>query len=376
MLASGAAAIERAWRAGAPAGGVGEFDLIARLDRWSRAGQVRAGQVRAGHVRAGRVSAGRGPGRRGEVVAGIGDDAALLRAPAGWDLVLTCDAQIEGQHFERRWLTPRELGARAAEVNLSDLAAMGALPVAALVSLGVPPDLPLPALRGIYRGLARALAAQGAVIAGGNVSAAEQLILDLTLAGRVERGRALRRSGARPGDLVCVTGHPGRAAAALAGLERPAGGPAAPLPPALRAALVAPRARVAVGRFLVENRLATAAVDQSDGLGGDLARLCEASGAGIVIDAAALPVHRSVRAAARRRGVDPLAWVTGPSDDYELLFTVPRRKIDLALALPPAFGVPVALVGVVVAGRPRVRIWRDGALAPVAAGWDHLRPGR
>ncbi len=211
--------IERAWRTGPRVAALGEFELIARIRRWVNAGHPRRARDSIAGVAAAGTAARRARASEAEIVAAIGDDAALLRPPRGWDLMLTCDAQVEGRHFRREWMSPRQAGARAAEVNLSDIAAMGGVPMAALVSLGVPPDLTLPAVRGIYAGLRHALDAHGARVIGGNVTGAGQLILDITLVGRVESGRALLRSGARAGDIVFVTGAPGRAAAGLAALR-------------------------------------------------------------------------------------------------------------------------------------------------------------
>jgi thiamine-monophosphate kinase len=344
--------------------GRGEFELIARIRRWVEAEHARDARGSSAGVAA--------AGTASEIVAAIGDDAALLRPPRGWDLVLTCDAQVEGRHFRREWMTPRQMGARAAEVNLSDIAAMGGVPIAALVSLGVPRDLTLPALRGIYAGLRRALGAHGAQVIGGNVTCARQLFVDVTLVGRVESGRALLRAGARPGDVVFVTGAPGRAAAGLAALRAGSAKGCA----ALQRCHTAPRARVAVGRFLVENSIASAAIDVSDGVGGDLAHICEASGVAIVLDETALPVDRGLARLARACGCDPIDWVTGPSDDYELLFTTRRARVDLALAMGASLGLPVTPIGRVLEGKPEVRLRRrTGALEKVAGGWDHLRGG-
>jgi thiamine-monophosphate kinase len=385
-IARGARGCEPLWAAGTRASELGEFALIAQLGRWAEAEASRAGVPRAGGRRdAGRARSRRDAGaarrsRRGirseprsEILRGIGDDAALLGLPRGWDLIATCDAQIDGHHFRRRWMSPREVGARAAEINLSDIAAMGGVPVAALISLGITRDVTREALRGLYVGLARALAAHGAIIAGGNVSASAELFIDVTLLGRIERGRALCRDGARPGDYVFVTGYPGRAATGLAALERGL----LPARSALRRAYAAPRARVAAGRFLVENAIASAAIDLSDGLGGDLRHICEASGVAVTLEEGLLPLDPAVKRMARALRLDPLACVTGASDDYELIFTAPRRKIDLALAMQTALGLRVTPIGRVTSGRPAVRLRRlSGRMTPVAAGWDHLVTGR
>lgn len=148
-------------------------------------------------------------------------------------------------------------------------------------------------------------------------------------------------------------------------------------PAALRRSHTAPRARVAAGRFLVENSIASAAIDVSDGVGGDLTHICEASGVAIVLEETALPVDRVLARFARAGGDDPIDWVTGPSDDYELLFTTRRARVDLALAMGASLGLRVTPIGRVVEGEPGVRLrCRNGMLEPVAGGWDHLRSRR
>ncbi len=365
------------WTTGPRVGDVGEFAVIARLRDWIARPAAR-GEAPSARAAAGRTVLQVGPG----------DDAAVLRPDARHDLVWTCDIQIEGRHFLPDWMSPAEVGARAAEINLSDIAAMGAEPVAALVSLGLPAGLGLGALEEIYRGLDGALRRWGALIAGGNITKSARLLLDITLLGRVERGRALLRSSARPGDVVFATGRPGRSAAALA--MRAAGGAARPAPgslPAevqarLRAAHVAPQARIAAGRYLVENRIAAAAIDQSDGLAGDLLRICEESRVGIVLEESLLPVDPDLERLGAALGIDPLVWVLGASDDYELLCTVPPAAADRVFAIPAALQVPVTAIGRVAAGSPQVAIRTSaGATRALGGGWDHFaddargRPG-
>ena len=235
MMASGGAIDPQAWQGEPAVGEIGEFGLIERfrkrLEGISDKGRrgVPGRQEEPPDQARGRDlpeprDAGPSPARPGggppvaRGFSGIGDDAAILSPEPGWDLLLTCDTLIEGRHFQRQWLAPHEVGARAAAVNLSDIAAMGGLPVGALLSLGLPPTLPAPALESIFDGLVDGLAAHDARLLGGNISAAAELVVDVTLIGRVEQGTALRRDGARPGDVLFVTGSPGRAGAALAGL--------------------------------------------------------------------------------------------------------------------------------------------------------------
>jgi thiamine-monophosphate kinase len=361
-----------AWTDGPRIAELGEFGLIARIRKRT------AGATPTPTVSRTVSSLRLGPG----------DDAALLSVPRGWDLVLTCDIQLEGHHFLRRSMSPREVGARAATVNLSDVAAMGGVPAAALVSLGLPLDLPVRAVDELCDGLMEVLARHGATLAGGNITAAGSLIVDVTLIGQVEEGKALRRSGARIGDTVFVTGWPGRAAAALATLDADEalwarlaadlGVPeAASLRERFRLHHAAPEARVAVGRFLVENQAASAAIDVSDGLGGDSRHLAEESGVRIVLEETFLPVDPDLAALAALLEVDPLRWVVGASDDYEMLFAAPRDRADLVLAMGTVLGAPVTPIGRVTEGAPGAMLQRrDGTRIELEAGWDHLSPDR
>lgn len=352
--------IARFWNRGRSVREVGEFGLISRLR-----GQLAAGATHSAYLRL-----------------ALGDDAAILRPPAGWDLLLTCDIMIEGRHFRRDWLTPAEAGIRAAVVNLSDIAAMGGLPIAALVSLGIPPAMTLESIEALYTGLAEALAAEGASIAGGNVSAAADLIIDLTLIGRVEEDAALRRSGARDGDLVFLTGFPGRSAAALtllgdADLSWPRLAADCQLPEVtlrerVRGWLASPRARIAAGRHLVENRIASAAIDQSDGVAGDLRHICEESGVGIEIEATHLPIEPLLAKLADASGGDLFEWLLGPSDDYELLFTTAAEKADLVFAMSTALEIPITPIGRVTRGSEVALRGTGSQRITLGDGWDHL----
>src|SRR5580765_8570337 len=276
------------------------------------------------------------------VIVGPGDDAAVLRVRDGRDLVATTDTFVEGRHFRRDVLTSAEAGARLAAANLSDLAAMAAEPRWALLSLVVPPAWTHAECLLLERACARALAADGAAIVGGNLASAEgPFSATLTLLGEVERGAAWTRAGAAPGDVLAVTGAPGSAAAFLALAlwgNPPARSRAAH---ELAERVVAPPSRVRFARTLARTGGVHAAIDISDGLAADLGHACDASGVGVRVLEAGLPADAALQAAARalsalagqERGPLPAgeaALLTrlrlGASDDYELLLMIDPAK--------------------------------------------------
>lgn len=290
------------------------------------------------------------------MVLGIGDDAALLEAPAGW-LVATCDALLAGRHFAPED-DPADVGWKALAVNLSDLAAMGARPRHALLALNLP-EADGEWLERFLDGFLAIAHEHGVALVGGNLARGD-LSITVTLLGEVAAGRALRRDGGRAGDRLWVTGALGAAAAALASLrrgERP--------PPDWRARLDRPVPRVSAGLALAG--LAHAAIDLSDGLLADLDRLCTASGTGAEIDLSALPFAPGLEALGDD---DRLAFALGGGEDYELLLALPPG-LDPRPQL--ADSLPITAIGTLTA-EPGIRL-RDarGALRPVGAmGFDHF----
>lgn len=261
------------------------------------------------------------------VQVGIGDDAAVVEAPRNRLEVVTTDAIIDGVHFDLRCTPPDAIGHRALAVNLSDLAAMGASPRMALLSLMLPPALPLVVFDGLIDGVSALAAAHRVSVVGGNLASTPgPLTLDVVAIGVVKPRGALLRSGARAGDDVYLTGTVGGAAAGLAMVTAQS----APSDEACRARYLRPTPRVRVGELLGRNRAATSCIDLSDGLADALARIAEASGVGITVNADAIPVEPGARAWSEAHGRDPLSacWA---GDDYELLFTAsPRRRGRLA----------------------------------------------
>lgn len=318
---------------------------------------------------------------RPDVELGVGDDAALLAPSPGKLLVATCDAQVEGRHFVRGIATAEDIGHKALAVNLSDIAAMGARPRWALVSLLLPPELDVPILDGIYAGLRLLADAHGVAIVGGNVSSTSgPLVIDVTLLGTVTRDKALRRDGGRPGDVVLVTGSLGAAAAGLLALV--AAPRQASLPPDVlehaRQALVAPQPRAREGLALGQSGLVTAMLDISDGLASDLGHICERSGVGALLDAASVPIDAAAGIIANAYGREPLALALAGGEDYELLFTVSPEHIQAAIAAVEEVGGTAQVIGRLTTPGTGIQLQRsDGTIQNLEPeGWDHLRRTR
>ena len=308
---------------------------------------------------------------------GIGDDGAVLDALA--HPIITTDALIENVHFRRDWTTARALGRKAMAVNLSDLAAMGARPVAAFVSLALPPDCELAWVQTLYAGMEEWAARHEFTIAGGDTTRAPLVMISLTLVGELmteAAGRPVLRSGARVGDAVCVTGTLGDSAAGLTLLQNPrvcAGAEFAgaeflvqrhldPTPrlDAMRALLSAGGAR----RDAIH-----AALDLSDGLAGDAAHIARASGVDLDIEAGQLPISPPCRALAQVLNRSPLEWALSGGEDYELCVCVAPAMVE---ALRAASQVSLTPIGRVVEGTGQVRVWENGRARAKSAAWTHF----
>ena len=297
------------------------------------------------------------PCRRADVLLGPGDDAALLRPPADMDLVQTVDTSLEGVHFPAG-LAPADVGWRGLAVNLSDLAAMGAEPAWGLLSLALP-QVDEAWLDGFATGVAELAGAVGLDLVGGD-TVRGPLAVTFALTGFVPPGRALRRTGACPGDGVWVTGPLGGGAAGLAAWQRGARADAA--------SFLRPRPRLAEGRAL--RGLASAAIDISDGLVQDLGHLLRAGGVGAVLEVERLPLDPGAAAAGTEAG---LRMALGGGDDYQLCFTVPAaREAELA-AVSAAWAEPPVRIGAIRAA-PGLELQRAGRpMSLPGGGWDPFR---
>ncbi len=304
------------------------------------------------------------------VLLGVGDDAAVLSPSPGKVLVATTDALIDGVHFDRRVFSAPAVGHKALAVNLSDIAAMGARARWLLCSLVLPEGLGRRWLSAAARGMATLCREQGVSLVGGNISSGPRIELHLTLLGEVKPTDLLRRSGARPGDAVWVSGSLGDAALGLAQLR--ARGTPPSRPNLLQQRQLRPTARTALGRALGERHLASACIDVSDGLALDLRRLAEASGVGARIVLDRLPRSRAAVTALARHE-DPWAAPVGGGEDYELLFTVPQRRARAFEAWAKKSGEPVRCIGEITRGAHLHFVAPDGkAYRPPREGHRHL----
>ncbi len=306
-----------------------------------------------------------------DVPMAIGDDAALIEALPGQQGVWTTDLLLEGVHFRRDWQEPRQLGRKSLAVNLSDIAAMGARPRYALLSIACPHDTPVEFIMEFCRGFA-ALADESevTVIGGDTTASTDGLVVSVTVGGHVPAGRAILRSGAAAGDAILVTGHIGDAAAGLQLLQAGHAGDY----PGLVAAFLEPRARLEAAAAAAKAG-ALAMTDLSDGLASDLRHICEESGTGAMVEPELLPISDQLKAAADRFGWDREAMMLTGGEDYELLFTLPG---DLALQLKPliakAASIPVTIIGEIMPAEYGIRlVGRDGAGRPMPPrGYEHF----
>jgi thiamine-monophosphate kinase len=316
------------------------------------------------------------PSRSRAVALGIGDDCAILRPPSGSEILVTTDFTLEGRHFRRYLHPPESVGHRCLARGLSDLAAMGATPMAAFLSLALPASLlSNPKSRTwvtrFFKGL-RALADQHHItLAGGDTaeSPADAILADIVLLGTAPTGKSLRRSGAKPGDILYVTGSLGGAAAELSSMLSRSTAPAKILNTANHPQTF-PQPRIAVGQALLRRRLATASIDISDGLSTDLAHLCRASNVAAELEQSAIPLHPRARKLAPEAALN-LALHGG--EDYELLFSAPAStRIPRQLV-----GIPITRIGQLTRKQARQPLMTlltpNGTRATLESqGWEHF----
>jgi thiamine-monophosphate kinase len=304
---------------------------------------------------------------------GIGDDAAILSAAGRAEWVLSCDAFLENVHFRAKSHPPDSIGYKALARATSDLAAMGATPRFFLLTLALPNTRTGPWLDAFLQGMARVARELGISIIGGDTTSSAAVFVSITVLGEIAPGRALTRSGARPGDILYVSGKLGPA---QLGLELVLRGHARNR--RLRALVqphLYPKVRIELGQWLARQCIATSAMDLSDGLSTDLARLCTASKVGAKIYADKVPGVTIPAPVARKLGtrkLDPLQLALHAGEDYELLFTVPPRHVKKLRHAPGA--TTLIPIGEITRNRQLILVAPDGTTKPLKpCGWDPFR---
>jgi len=302
------------------------------------------------------------------VQVGIGDDAAVLATGGKTDWVITTDQFLENVHFLRKLYPPSVVGYKALVRATSDIAAMGARPRCFFLTLGLPSACTGRWFDDFLGGMKGAARRFGLALAGGDTTKYPEVVISLTVLGEVARGLAILRSGARPGDLLCVSGTPGEAELGWRVVQKR-------WHTRKRWAKLLrkhfhPEPRLALGQSLAAGRFATAMIDTSDGLSTDLGHLCRASGVGAVVWAPKIPVVDVLRQV-RSAGFDPLKLALHGGEDYELLFTVPRRLVS---RLPRRAGVSVSIIGEMTRKKEIVLVDAAGRATPLKPmGWDPFR---
>lgn len=316
------------------------------------------------------------------VILGIGDDAAVFQAPAGSSLLACTDMLVEGVHFFREKTPPAALGHKALAVNLSDIAAMGGIPRQALIAAGWPAGCTLEYAEGVYSGLYALAEEYGVNVIGGDTVSAPVVTLSVTVIGET-RGKTISRNGAKPGDLLAVTGRLGAAAAGLSLLCtcvedadaracQKCGLPAVVKNDLIKAHLL-PIPRLREAAILTTAGEPTAMIDLSDGLAGDARQIAAGSGVGILIYGDDLPVDEHTRAAAAVLKEDFLRWALYGGEDYELLVALPPEKAAEVRGKLGVAGVAFTVIGEITPADEGLRILRRGKITPLTEqGFNHF----
>jgi thiamine-monophosphate kinase len=332
---------------------IGEFEFIRRI----------------------RKLLGRAGIQSGGLTLGVGDDCASFQPEAGVQILVTCDCMVEGRHYLKDYMTPVDIGRRAMVMNISDIGAMGGYPLYALVSLGLTEDTPIKDIEDIYQGFIEELRPFQASLIGGNVTKSQDFnFIDITLIGKAEKDTILRRSTARIGDAVLVTGYPGQAAAGLRLLldwdkdRYPESHP-------LISAYTRPAHKAREGHAIARSGLASSMIDISDGLIGDLGHICEESGVGAEVVREKLPVSEHMSGIDLESG-DLYDMVLNDSDDYELIVTCPPENVEMIRSIVTEINnVRVSEIGSITDASEGLKIvLPDGSRCNLTShGWDHFK---
>jgi thiamine-monophosphate kinase len=309
------------------------------------------------------------------LIVGIGDDAAVLSPDANGDLILvTTDMLSEGVDFRLDIITPYQLGWKSAAANISDIAAMGGTPTWTFASVGFRPETEVEFVDRFFAGIVECAARFGSTLAGGDTNeVAGDYAISITQMGRVPQDRLLRRSGAKPGDKILVTGWLGNSRGGLELLLKYGFDEAARLSSYLVEAHLMPTPRVPEATVAARTRFVRSAMDLSDGLGADLPKLCAASGCGAIVYADRLPISDDLRRAGEILQKDAGLLAAGGGEDFELLMSVDPKNVDAVISkIELATQTPVTEIGEITSGNSVEIVDSDGLRRPIAGGWEHF----
>jgi thiamine-monophosphate kinase len=304
------------------------------------------------------------PCRREDVLVGIGDDAAVLKIndKDGRYVLVTTDTVVENDHFNPSWSRPEQIGIKAAESNISDIAAMGGRPTYMFISLVLPPDTAVEWTEDLYKGIAQSCERHRVAVVGGDTTHGAVKVISITLMGEVTPENLCLRSHAKPGDMIAVTGSLGASAAGLNLVLQNL-----PATPYLLERHLAPRCRLGAAQKLAP--VVNAMIDISDGLASEVNHICTRSNVGASVAAKDVPLHPDVIAAAYRLGMSPLEFALNGGEDFELLFTVARENLNRL----DQTGVNYYVVGNITdRPRERVLVTASEGRVPLQGGYDHF----
>jgi thiamine-monophosphate kinase len=312
---------------------------------------------------------------RKDLIIGIGDDTAVIQINEQRALLITCDIQVEDQHFRLKNISPYQLGRRAMAVNLSDIAAMGGQPTYSLVSLGFPKTFLLADFDELFRGMKDELAVFSAYLIGGNLSNTQkELIIDITLLGEISPDQVMTRSGARPGDRIFVTGNLGESGAGFYVLEKYGKNYPREFHNLVQKHLQ-PIPRIEIGKRIAKSGFATAMIDVSDGIASDLNHICTMSDVGAEIYQDRIPLPDGIDRVTYFSGKSALYLVLHSGEDYELLFTMKPDMPDAAIhSISQKTGVAITEIGKILTLESGFYlIDLQNRRVPIQPkGWDHF----
>jgi thiamine-monophosphate kinase len=255
-----------------------------------------------------------------DILVGIGDDGAVIKTKKGLQ-VLTTDTLVEGDHFRRGWFSPFQIGMKAIEINVSDIASMGAIPKYVLVSFAIPNNLEVDFVENIYKGMWKSCDKYNIEIIGGNMTHSEKIVISITLIGEVENKNLCLRSGAKPGDLIFVSGHLGNGRAGLRLFQEEIKGFEN-----VKKGYLEPKAQLKTALKL--SPYVNSMIDISDGLAPEIKHICNESKCGAIIYEDKIPISEEVRGAAKRLNEDPPDYALFGGEDFELLYTVSKENVE------------------------------------------------